>query len=850
MGGLAALVVAGIAANQFPFPLFLNIDLLFGSIFAMLALQHFGFKRGVLAAALIASPTWTLWNHPYAIAIMTAEAATVGWLMRRFDMGMARASAIYWLLLGMPLVWFFYAMVMGTPTSSLGIIMMKQALNGVANALVARLIYTTLFASELNRLVSFRELIANLLTAFLLLPALVMVAVSSRQDFAEIDDQVRSSLQQHSQASTQRLGMWLDQKTQVVTALTGLAGRLSVVQMQERLDQARASDSDFLRIGMRDVDSVVAAYSPAVDEEGQSNVGKKFPERPYIATLRATLQPMLAEVVVARIGKPEPIAILLAPVVRDGLYAGYVNSVLQLDRIRSLLDSMFQGELIYYTVLDQKGQIVLTNQPGQKPMTPISRGPGELVMLDGALAQWVPAQAANRSISERWKQSSYVVQATVGDPGGPGGWQLVLEEPLAPIQQRLYEKSVRLLSVIFAAMLLALWLAWVLGRRATATLDALTELTRDLPQRLANGGDKILWPQSTVRQTRLLIDNFKTMAESLERKFHEVRLINESLDRRVQERTAELAISEAKHRQLVDNSHDIIFILDANGVCSFMSPAWVQLTGHPVNAVVGRPLAEFVHPDDQAHCEAARLALFKSGQRQLNVEYRVQHRDGSWRWHSLNELPLRDAAGRVVALEGSAKDVTEHKESEELVRQLAFYDTLTGLPNRRLLVERLRQAMVDGQRSGQHGSLMFLDLDHFKTVNDTHGHSAGDQVLVAADRRLQACVREVDTVARFGGDEYVVMLGGLAESATTAKAQALTVAEKIRSSLAAPFRLSVTYGGEPSVDIECLCPASIGVVVFMGNRISDEELMRRADKVMYEAKQAGRNGVSLYGELG
>lgn len=843
MGWFVGLVGAGLVANQFPFSLFLDIDLLFGSIFAMLVLQSQGRRRGILSAALIASTTWLLWNHPYAIVVMTAEVAVAGWLMRRFALGMVQADTIYWLLLGMPLAGLFYGVVMQVPTSSLGIILMKLAVNGVFNALVARIVYTALMAGALRRLLSFRELIGNLLTAFLLVPALAMLALSSRQDFADIDQHIRTSLQRQSQSATARLSTWLERKTQVVTTLTGLASTLSPAQMQERLDQARASDNDFVRIGMRDTDSQVIAYSPAVDEQGQSNVGKKFPERPYIATLRQWLQPMLAEVVVARIGKPEPIAILLGPVLRDGQYAGYVNSVLQLERIRSELAAMADDETMYYSLLDHKGQLILSNRPGQTMMTSLARGPGQLFPLDGGLGQWVPALPANSSVFDRWKQSAYVMQTRIG---AAGGWQLVLEQPLAPFQQRLYEKYARLLGLVFAAMLLALGLASVLSRRTTVTLDALSELTKDLPQRLAVGSEPIRWPRSTVLQTRQLIDNFKTMAESLERKFQEIQRINESLDRRVHERTAELARSEEKLRQLVDNSHDMIFTVDAEGRCTFMSPSWTTLLGRPVDEVLGRRLSDFVHPDDRAHTEAARRALFETGQRQTNLEYRVKHRDGSWRWHSANALPLHDDAGRVVAFEGNAKDVTEHKQVEDRVRQLAFYDALTGLPNRRMLVDRLRQTMAASKRRGLHAALLFLDLDNFKALNDTHGHGAGDLLLVTAAQRLHTVLREVDTVARFGGDEFVVLLGELAAEFEASTAKAQSVAEKIRDALAAPYVLSVAHAGQMEVEIEHTCPASIGVVVFHGQWTGEDEILQRADEAMYEAKQAGRNAIRVY----
>ena len=193
------------------------------------------------------------------------------------------------------------------------------------------------------------------------------------------------------------------------------------------------------------------------------------------------------------------------------------------------------------------------------------------------------------------------------------------------------------------------------------------------------------------------------------------------------------------------------------------------------------------------------------------------------------------------------EEVTRRKAMEEQVRQLAFYDALTGLPNRRLLADRLSQTMAASRRSELYGALMFLDLDNFKPLNDMHGHGVGDLLLLEVASRLTACVREVDTVARFGGDEFVVLLSELHANKTESTAQAGIVAEKIRASLSEPYRLTVPQrkGMADSV-VEHHCSASIGVVVFVNHEASQDEILKWADAAMYQAKKAGRNLVEFY----
>ena len=178
---------------------------------------------------------------------------------------------------------------------------------------------------------------------------------------------------------------------------------------------------------------------------------------------------------------------------------------------------------------------------------------------------------------------------------------------------------------------------------------------------------------------------------------------------------------------------------------------------------------------------------------------------------------------------------------QDEMQQLAFYDTLTQLPNRRLLSDRLEQTMVASQRNGKYCALMFLDLDNFKPLNDQYGHSAGDLLLIEVASRIKSCVRQTDTTARFGGDEFVVVLSELESDKAESCKQAGIIAEKIRSSLSQPFVLTKRQGAAAESIIEHQCTSSIGVVVFINHEASQEDVIKWADMTMYQAKQDGRN---------
>ncbi|MCZ2407923.1 MAG: EAL domain-containing protein [Burkholderiales bacterium] len=232
-----------------------------------------------------------------------------------------------------------------------------------------------------------------------------------------------------------------------------------------------------------------------------------------------------------------------------------------------------------------------------------------------------------------------------------------------------------------------------------------------------------------------------------------------------------------------------------------------------------------------------RPMLLRSLQRALRnreawqCEYRVVDAEGQVRWH-MTSATLQEEGDGTILLHGYALDITDRKQAAQEIERLAFYDPLTRLPNRRLLLDRLQRQVLSGQRTQQHGALLFIDLDNFKDLNDTLGHDMGDQLLAQVAARLSASVRECDTVARFGGDEFVVLLEGLDASEEQAARQAEIVARKLLMALNQPFELAGR---------EHYSTPSIGLTLFGPERQSVDELLKRADLAMYEAKAAGRN---------
>ncbi len=276
---------------------------------------------------------------------------------------------------------------------------------------------------------------------------------------------------------------------------------------------------------------------------------------------------------------------------------------------------------------------------------------------------------------------------------------------------------------------------------------------------------------------------------------------------------------------------------------------WASMLGYSLNDIefTVKQWIDFIHPDDQARASQSIQDCLEGLAPVHSIEYRMRTKDGHYKW-ILDQAQVveRDINHKATRMCGTHTDVTERKLMEEQIRHQALYDGLTQLPNRYLFEDRLRQAMVKSKRTGCYGALMFLDLDNFKPLNDNYGHAVGDLLLIEVAARLKSCVREADTVARIGGDEFVVELEQLDTDKKLSEKEAESTAEKIRQLLAEPYLLKITSGAGKDSTVVHHCTASIGVVLFIGNEVALEEILKRSDDAMYLAKDVGRNQVKFH----
>ena len=527
------------------------------------------------------------------------------------------------------------------------------------------------------------------------------------------------------------------------------------------------------------------------DHNGTPQVDVGAPGAPTLSPVGNSPEPSI------QIDEKRRLIVASAPVVQKGSIRGAVETVSSLNLLAPLVSINDLGQPNEF-LLGDDGEVLL----------PVERGHSPIVAHGHALA----AVQSGR------------IQA-LSDLGAPElkGY-LALRSPIAgtrlsvlrlAIEDELYGNTLSPVSVfyigLFAILLFVLAIGFERMRQNTARLQ-------------------IKFIESNRHRTELAEHNL-ALSQEIERREAietDLQLQREALD----QTNAELRIAAAAF-----NAQEGMIVTDTKGVILSANRAFVGLTGYTMEELVGQTARLFrAHRRDAAFYQSMWNSVKTTGGWQGDMSLRTKSGEHCARWLTISAV--KNEAGEATNYIGSYYDISKLKHAEEKIRELAFFDQLTGLPNRVLLIDRVRQAFNANTRNKSYGALLFIDLDNFKTLNDSLGHDMGDQLLKKVAQRISRCVRADDTVARFGGDEFVVLLANLgAQKAKAAALQAEAVAEKILAAFVETFQLD---------PYEYPCTPSVGVTLFSPEDRNVDELLKRADLAMYDAKTAGRNGLRFF----
>lgn len=666
----ALLTALGILGNHFSVPLFFGAEFIFGGVAVLLVIYFCGLRWGLLAATLVHSYTYFLWGHPYGSINFISEALFVGIFLQRGHRNLLLLDWLFWLLIGMPLAWFYHDVLMHMDSITACFVMLKQAINGVFNALLASLAISYLNLDKLfsshrpTRKISLQASLFNLMVLMVLVPTLLLTMLQARQEKADLEADVMTELQSLSANVQIHLLSWQQLHQQALQVLASLAAESSMVPseaMQHNAEILRQSFPDFIATHVEDVHGRIVAFDPGINERGESTVGADQSDRPWFQEMRAKQQPVVSEVFTGRTALFLPIATMAVPVIRDNRWLGCATGTLNLERVRKMLQ-LYQSNRVeaLLTLSDSENKVIGSTKQELKPMDSWDwRKTGDSGVLRHQMYLWSPKQNGLPSMT-RWKQSFYVRETPLG-PEVP--WKLTTEAPVAPLQRVLYTVYVKNLAVMACLTSLGLFLSFIFSRSLTSPLARLARVTTDFPDKIANA-QGIDWPDSSAEEFDSLIGNLKSMVQALQATFDRIQVQSGELRQTLHK----LNLRESYLTAIIENQPGLLWLKDTGGRFLSVNHAFVQSCGRQGQEdLIGKTDLD-IWPRELAEKYRADDSAVMARQAPIVVEEPISDQ-GVLKWFQTFKTPVFTKEGQVLGTCGFAHDITERKQAEEALHQ-------------------------------------------------------------------------------------------------------------------------------------------------------------------------------------
>ncbi|MEP0872228.1 ATP-binding protein [Trichocoleus desertorum AS-A10] len=544
--GFLFLVIAGYLGNYWRWSFFFNIDFLFGSIATWIVVCLYGSIWGTVAAFVASLCTYILWHHPYSIITFTAEALFVGIFFHRRRQNIVLLDALFWILIGMPLVWLFYGNLLQLDAIQTTIILLKQPANGIFNALIANLILTHL---PIHRWVgrpqaistlSLQQTLLNLLVAFVFFPTLMLMVLDGRQ----VMDNIRtSSAVELSVASTNlvvEVRAWYNQRLTAVTQLAQLAARTpldaTTPALRQSLELTQDIFPDFLNLSVVDRTGIPILSTLSATAQVDTTYSA-LPPTLSLSQLQATSQPQLFTLGTQQ-QTPGSIHLwLCAPIQQRGVLSGFVLGEIDADTgVGAMIRSHVTEQGLQVTLVDAAQSVVASTDASRVATPQFNRKQqGEVQAIGPRTYQWFPV-LGSPLVMVRWSNSFFVQETPIALQLP---WTLIVELPAKPQVHRIEQVHTQNLTILLLISGTGLIFATLISQSLINPLSKLADVTTNLPYRLLES-ELTRWPRSSVTELDSLVQNFQSMAASLTQKFWEIKSANELLEQRVQERTQQL----------------------------------------------------------------------------------------------------------------------------------------------------------------------------------------------------------------------------------------------------------------------------------------------------------------------
>jgi diguanylate cyclase (GGDEF)-like protein/PAS domain S-box-containing protein len=851
---LGILMFIALVGNVFPLLLWPAGELMLGGTAVLLLARLYGLRTATIAALLASLPLLAMghfsWHHLYWIA----EAIVVAMFLQRGLRSLLAADALFWIFFAGPLHLLVYGVLFKTAMPIVLGDFLLQSSNSLLNAGLAGALHWLLVRKGWNDhpTLTFLEAELNILAVCFILPALAVIALNlygPRDIFHPAKE--NAWIQHCLQAEEQIHGLYGD----LLQALGPLAAKTGGEAQRQAALAGRAHPAlqEVFVVGDHGQVEVHARFAR---QERPFRL-KNFLEAPGLDQLK-TRRAALFGILQGSDPRENTVAYLALPRSSEEQRQGFVLAILRPVVFRNLLGdaAKTQAGLL---LLDWNNNLLAAGNHSHELYVPLpsERPQGS---YSSRYVPWIPGRVRLGSWwSGLWKSEHRSPNQL------PGGLQLVMDAPWLAHRKNLQRLLLQGMGIMLLPGTLALAIVWRIQRKIVQPLEQLNRATENLPEKI-QAGTTPTWPRAAVYETGVLIQNFGQLSSALAHSYEELARLRQHSDatierllvqhrwesftserqlektsrkleqeksasRRIRELAANIESAEAKYRLLIENTMVGVYIIRDNRY-AYVNPRFAEIFGYDAEEIVdhGRFL-ELIHPEDRLMVGANHLKQFndKSDSHQ-RFEYRGIRKTGEIIYVEVL-TGLGSNEGRP-ALIGTLLDITERRQAEQTIRHMAFHDPLTGLPNRLLFLDRVNQALARAERNREILALLFIDLDRFKSVNDSLGHTIGDLLLREAAQRLAGSLRETDTVSRFGGDEFNLLLTQVHNVEETA-----VVANKILQSMERPYLLD---------GHELFLTCSIGIAMFPKDGQDAHALIKNADVALYRAKDLGRKNFQFY----
>lgn len=699
---LLILTVAAYAGNYFKLPLFFGLDFLFGSIFVLIVLRLFGLFWGTLTAIIAAVYTVILWNHPYGAVILVCEALFIGLISRRHSQNILLLDGIYWVFIGIPLVWVFYHLILHVDPTQTFLVLFKQSVNGIFNALLANLIFTYLpihkwiSRPQLKKTLSIKQTSLNLLVAFVFFPVLLLTVLDGQRVMSNITDLVKTELQSTSTDIRSDLQAWHKHRVYALQELAKIAVNSDIKLIAENATPNLLQQSteilekafiDFNNLYVANTAGKIIASYPRFNKDGRDNIGLNVDDESNFQQTKAQREPLLTNIYTDEF-LTNPHVGLSVPIIAKDQFRGLVYVSWDLNYISRRISSKIENKQLQITLVDRSGSIIATNQQNKTGIEKFKRPQNwEIKLINNSIYQWLPDRGKVPPVV-RWKNSFYVQETLIGEKIP---WKLIVSAPATPYVNYLQGIYIKDLAIMLLVAIAAMLLAELVSRKLVSPIESLADVTTNLPDKILDR-EAIAWPNSIVSEIDSLVSNFQIMAIALNQKFQEIKNANETLEQKVKQRTAKLIQANKKLRQEINQrrsteealrdseerwqlalrgNNDGIWDWNVKTNEIFFSPRWKEMLGY-ADDDIQHNLDEWgrrIYPDDLGWVTKAIQDHFDKKTPFYLTEHRVLCKDGSYKWVLDRGQALWDENGKPIRMVGSHTDITERKKAEVALQE-------------------------------------------------------------------------------------------------------------------------------------------------------------------------------------